>query len=129
MCHQLPGLQSNGVVPPLYVSDSWTSHRHPSMFLSNLISNLWTRLYIIRQDMINISEVVKCSQSISHWCHVSCDPALHCWSCSEDGCTWITLAAAEGKLEQGECGQSEEKWNEIHNWYQNIISECGGVIE
>lgn len=30
-----------------------------------LISNLWTSLYIITSDMINIGEVVKCSQSIS----------------------------------------------------------------
>lgn len=49
-------------------------------------------------------------QSIhQYWCHVSCDPALQGWSCSEDGCTWITLVAAEGKLEEGECGQSVEK--------------------
>ena len=32
--------------------------------MSCLISNLGIRLYIIQQDMINISEVVKCSQSI-----------------------------------------------------------------
>ena len=49
-------------------------------------------------------------QSIhQHWCHVSCDPAGQGWSCSAAGCTWITLAAAEGKLEEGECGQSVEK--------------------